>query len=130
MVWYTRTANINILEIEDFFLTLNELRFFGITREKIIKKRYVKRSIPCCIVPFIDYYAPSGAQEGRERVPWCMYTRHMIEVDLLGLKRRISYYNIEYAVEKYPKFEELQILKKSIDFIETFIRHKMREFEE
>lgn len=129
MAWYTRTANIRISEIEEFILTLNELGLFGITQENVIKKRYQKRSIPCFIVPFIDYYTPSRVQDGPERVPWCIYTRHTIEVDLLGLRRRISYHNIEYAVEKYPEFEELQILKKSMDFIETFIRRKTNEFE-
>ena len=100
-------------DIQDLIVGLNQMGFFNVSNESIQKKKFIEYR-GCCLGLFFG---------GLASEPWkTCATTHTIEIELPNIEHHISYYDIAYHAEIYPTLQDLQILWRSVKYIEDFYR--------
>jgi len=112
------SAYIEMSDIKALIVGLNEMGFFSISNESIRKKKFIEYR-GCCLGLFFGGLPSETVQTDA--------TTYTIEIKLSKLKHSISYYDIAYHMEIYPTLQDLQILWRSVEFIDDFLTQERRE---
>lgn len=112
------SSYLEMSDIKDLISGLNQMGFFSISNESIQKKKFIEyRS--CCLGLFFGGLPSETVQTDA--------TTYTIEIKLSKLKHSISYYDIAYHAKIYPTLQDLQILWRSVKYIENFFTEIRRE---